>query len=93
MRMIKVTKHAVVWCESITSLLLPLNFKGSLLVFPLYLKVFSFFCFFNFQLSVTLFVIKVVFCFAMFACVVLHMIYLSVYDYGPLLAMHILMEV
>lgn len=49
----------------------------ALLEFPLYLKVFSFF---NFQLSVTLFVIKVVFCFAMFACVVLHTISLSVYE-------------
>lgn len=43
-------------------------------------KSFFFICFFNFQLSVTLFVIKVVFCFAMFACVVLHMISLSVYE-------------
>ena len=55
----------------------------ALLVFPLYLKVFSSFCFLNCQLSVALFVIKVVFCFAMFACVVLHMISLSVYDLRP----------
>ena len=66
-------------CESNTSLLLPLNFKGSLWV-SIVSKSFFFICFFNFQLSVTLFVIKVVFCFAMFACVVLHMISLSVYE-------------
>ena len=60
-------------------LLLPLNFKGSLWV-SIVSKSFFFICFFNFQLSVTLFIIKVVFCFAMFACVVLHMISLSVYE-------------
>lgn len=73
--------RSMLWsgCESNTSLLLPLNFKGSLWV-SIVSKSFFFICFFNFQLSVTLFVIKVVFCFAMFACVVLHMISLSVYE-------------
>lgn len=48
---------------------LVVNFKGSPCV-SIVSKVFS--CFVNFQLSVTIFVIKDVFCFAMFACVVLH---------------------